>query len=61
MTRRALSTYLNDHLAGSVAALELVEHLPALVGPDDKELLLQLKWEIRDYQQLLKQLLEHLG
>ena len=61
MTRRALSTYLNDHLAGSVAALELVEHLPALVGPDDKELLLQLKSEIRDDQQLLKQLLEHLG
>lgn len=27
MSKEYLSTYLNDHLAGSVAALEIVEHL----------------------------------
>ena len=27
MTNESLSTYLNDHLAGSVVALELLEHL----------------------------------
>jgi hypothetical protein len=29
MTEKNIATYLNDHLAGSVAALELLEHLEA--------------------------------
>jgi hypothetical protein len=61
MTSRALTTYLNDHLAGSVAAVELLEHLPTLVRPDERALLFGLKTEVREDQQLLKQLLERLG
>ena len=33
MTDRDLATYLNDHLAGSEVALELLDHLNRLV-PD---------------------------
>jgi|RhiMetdeSRZDD1v2_1073273.scaffolds.fasta_scaffold609614_2 hypothetical protein len=29
MANKYLATYLNDHLAGSVAAIELLEHLEA--------------------------------
>ncbi len=61
MTGRALTTYLNDHLAGSVAALELLDQLLDLVGPEDRELLIRLRTEIRDDQQLLKDLLGELG
>jgi hypothetical protein len=61
MTGRALTTYLNDHLAGSVAALELLDQLVDLVGPEDRELLIRLRTEIRQDQQLLKDLLQQLG
>lgn len=61
MTSRGLTTYLNDHLAGSVAALELLEHLPSLVRPAERELLNGLRTEVREDQQLLKELLERLG
>jgi hypothetical protein len=61
MTSRALTTYLNDHLAGSVAAIELLEHLASLVRPAERDLLNRLKTEILEDQQLLKELLEQLG
>ena len=32
MVNEHLATYLNDHLAGSVAAIELLEHLQAAYG-----------------------------
>jgi hypothetical protein len=61
MTSQALTTYLNDHLAGSVGALELLEHLSPLVRPAERDLLNGLRTEIREDQQLLKELLERLG
>jgi hypothetical protein len=61
MTSRALTTYLNDHLAGSVVALELLELLPPLVRPAERDILNGLRTEIREDQQLLKELLEQLG
>jgi hypothetical protein len=56
-----LTTYLNDHLAGSVVALELLELLPPLVRPAERDILNGLRTEIREDQQLLKELLEQLG
>jgi hypothetical protein len=61
MTSRALTTYLNDHLAGSVVALELLELFPPLVRPAERDILNGLRTEIREDQQLLKELLEQLG
>jgi hypothetical protein len=34
MAHEHLATYLNDHLAGSVVALELLEHLEAVHSED---------------------------
>jgi hypothetical protein len=61
MTGKALTTYLQDHLAGSVAALELLDQLPDLVGPEERESLIRLRTEIRQDQELLKGLLAQLG
>ncbi|HEX2250955.1 MAG TPA: hypothetical protein VHH32_11450 [Gemmatimonadales bacterium] len=61
MKTQGLATYLNDHLAGSVAALELLEHLATLVPPAERELLIEVETEVREDQRLLRELLEGLG
>lgn len=54
-----LTTYLNDHLAGSVAALELVDHLIETCAGTTLEVeFTYLKNEIEADQALLKDLLE---
>ena len=53
-----LSTYLNDHLAGSVAALELIEHLAAKYpGSTLETFLAELQPEIVADQDVLRDLL----
>jgi len=57
----ALISYLNDHIAGSVAALELLDHLIARRAAPDRELLAELRRQIQEDQQVLMQLLQDLG
>lgn len=52
-----LGTYLNDHVAGSVLALELLDHLIDLPEAPDRRLLTQLRTEIQEDQEVLRQLL----
>lgn len=61
MSAAVLTTYLNDHLAGSVAALELLDHLITLKPGDGHEQLRTLRVEIEEDQQVLQQLLRRLG
>jgi rubrerythrin len=62
MSSKILRTYLNDHLAGSVAALELLDHLADL-HPDaeHKRLFTGLRAEVEEDQRVLQQLLEKVG
>ncbi len=61
MPSTALATYLNDHIAGSVIALELlghlIEHDPAS-GRDD---LVRIRTEIEEDQQALRRILGQVG
>ena len=62
MNRDILATYLNDHLAGSVAALELVDRLRRLSqGTDREQLFLSLGQEIEEDQQIVKRVLQSVG
>ena len=62
MRSRSLTTYLNDHLAGSVAALELLEHLAGLHQGTDRERLFQsLHREVEEDQHVLQQVLDRVG
>ncbi len=62
MAMQLLATYLNDHLAGSVAAIELVDHLRKLSKAAELETLFTtLQSEIKEDQQVLKELLHGLG
>jgi hypothetical protein len=56
-----LGTYLNDHVAGSVLALELLDHLIDLPQAPDRKLLTQLRIEIQEDQDVLRQLLRSVG
>lgn len=57
-----LVVYLRDHLAGSVGALELLEHLRDDVAPpEERELIAGLREEIAAEQRLLRTLLATLG
>jgi len=56
-----LGTYLNDHVAGSVLALELLDHLIDLPEAPDRKLLTQLRTEIQEDQEVLRQLLRSVG
>jgi hypothetical protein len=56
-----LGTYLNDHMAGSVLALELLDHLIDLPEAPDRKLLTQLRTEIQEDQEVLRQLLGSVG
>jgi hypothetical protein len=53
MSKEHLSTYLNDHLAGAVMALEVIDQL-ATEAPDLKSILLETKSDIEaDREQLI--------
>ena len=56
-----LGTYLNDHVAGSVLALELLDHLIDLPEAPDRKLLTHLRIEIQEDQDVLRQLLRSVG
>jgi hypothetical protein len=55
-----LTTYLNDHLAGSVAALELLDHLIDSHEEPDRAVLRELRNEISQDRQVLQRLLADL-
>ncbi len=58
MQRQALFVYINDHIAGSVAALELIDHLiKSQAGQPLESFFVDLRREIKSDQELLKQLL----
>jgi len=57
-----LTTYLNDHLAGSVAALELLDRLTRISKGTEREKMFDaLRAEIKEDQEALKRLLGGLG
>ncbi len=57
-----LATYLDDHLAGSVAAIQLVDHLRDLTrGTEREQLFTTLRSEIEEDQKVVKSLLRALG
>jgi hypothetical protein len=61
MSREALGTYLNDHLAGSVAAVELVERaIEDNAGTALGSFLAELGGAIREDQETLRRLIERL-
>jgi hypothetical protein len=60
MSGETLRTYLNDHLAGSVAAVELLDHLMEL-DEGRKTFYLRLKSDIQDDQAVLKEVLNRAG
>lgn len=58
----ALTTYLNDHLAGSVAAIELLDELVEHAKATDlRDTLVKLRAEITADQQTLRGVLEQVG
>jgi hypothetical protein len=62
MSTQHLSAYLNDHLAGSVAALELVDHLIASKPSTSLSAILDdLRAEIAADQRVLQDLIESIG
>jgi len=61
MNRENLAIYLNDHLAGSVAALELLEHLVAATKNSAHEAFFRsLNQDVAADQDVLRSLLEKL-
>jgi hypothetical protein len=61
MANEHLATYLNDHLAGSVLALELMEHLEeAHAGTELADFMAALRAEVTADQQELEALMERL-
>ncbi len=61
MSTKHLGTYLNDHLAGSVMALELLEHLKGSPGLNADHFVDDLQAEITADQKELEGLIERLG
>ena len=62
MSDEVLTTYLNDHLAGSVAALELVRHLQeSSKGTARERLFAAIKTDIEEDQAVLQDLLRRSG
>jgi hypothetical protein len=56
-----LRTYLNDHLAGATAAIELLQHLTKLRPQSDEQRYAQLRREIEEDKQVLQDILTGLG
>jgi hypothetical protein len=62
MSIEILATYLNDHLAGSVMAIELLDHLRELSrGTERERLFTSLQSEIEEDQKVLQGLLREVG
>jgi hypothetical protein len=61
MPSTALTTYLNDHLAGSVAALELLDHLLEREPGSGRDELARIRVEIEEDQQTLQRILSDMG
>ena len=62
MSTEILRTYLNDHLAGSVAAIELLDHLIKLHDKSDRQpFFTRLRVEIERDQKVLQNVLEQVG
>jgi hypothetical protein len=62
MSAEILRTYINDHLAGSVAALELLDHLVKVHEKSDRESFYRgLRAEIEEDQKVVQNLLEKVG
>ncbi|MFL5402445.1 MAG: hypothetical protein ACJ8BF_06470 [Gemmatimonadales bacterium] len=62
MSKDALTTYLNDHLAGAAAALELLDHLISLErGADRRQELVTIRDEVEQDQQVLLRMLRAVG
>ncbi|HEX5385454.1 MAG TPA: hypothetical protein VFW66_02010 [Gemmatimonadales bacterium] len=61
-TDNPLASYLNDHLAGSVAAIELLEHLTKHAGgPTERDFFAGLRADIASDQEVLKEILNRVG
>ena len=61
MANENLATYLNDHLAGSVVALELMEHLAsAHAGTSLERFLIELRADVEADRQELQDLMDRL-
>jgi hypothetical protein len=61
MANERLATYLNDHLSGSVAAIELLEHLQAAYAGNQLEhFFSELRNDIEADRQELKRLMDQL-
>jgi hypothetical protein len=62
LSRDSLTTYLNDHLAGSVAALELLDHMIRLQrGKAVQPALSEIRREVEEDQKTLQELLRAVG
>jgi hypothetical protein len=62
MANESLATYLNDHLAGSVLALELLDHLEAeRTEAAEARILADVRAEILTDRQLLESFMARLG
>jgi hypothetical protein len=62
MANDTLTAYLNDHLAGSTAALELLEHMCGTASaPGDREFLTGLSGEIAEDRQTLEDIVRRVG
>jgi hypothetical protein len=61
MSKQDLTTYLNDHLAGSVAALELLDHLIEIkAGSQGESFFASVRADITAAQDVLRDLLKRL-
>lgn len=62
MSNQVLTTYLNDHMAGSVAALEMLDRLIEHASMADvRGVLARVRSEIKADQQTLERLMEQVG
>jgi hypothetical protein len=62
MDMETFQTYLNDHLAGSVAAIELLEHLREISqGTERERLFASIQSQVQEDQEVLKRLLQGVG
>ena len=62
MNAKHLTTYMKDHFAGSVAAVELLDHLiSSNRGKTDGQIFVQLRQEVSEDQEALEKLLRDLN